>query len=33
MGVDDDDYMNSAWADPKSLKKHLHGAGDVKWRF
>ena len=28
----EDDYMNSAWANPKALKAQLHGQGDVKWR-
>jgi hypothetical protein len=29
---DDDDYLNSSWADPKSLKKAFTGTGDVKFR-
>ena len=28
---DDDDYVNSAWADPKSLKSAFSGVGKVKW--
>lgn len=27
---DDDDYLNSQWADPKGMKKDLHGLGSVK---
>lgn len=30
----DDSYLNSQWADPKNLKKHLHnGDKDIKWKF
>jgi hypothetical protein len=29
---DEDDYMNSAWANPKMLKAQLHGQADVQWR-
>ena len=29
----DDAYLESAWANPKSLKKELHGVPDVKWKF
>lgn len=28
----EDDYMNSAWANPKALKGTLHGQGDIKFR-
>ena len=28
----EDDYLNSAWADPRKLKRDLHGAGDIGWR-
>lgn len=28
----DDDYANSAWANPKSLKNSFVGIGDVKWK-
>lgn len=28
--ADDDDYMNSAWADPKNLQRSLHGTDAVK---
>jgi len=27
---EDDDYLNSSWANPKSLKGHFSGVGDVK---
>lgn len=33
QSVDEDDYLNSAWADPRGLKKQLHGSNDIKWRF
>ena len=29
---DDDAYMNSRWADPKSLKNAFNGVGDIQWR-
>lgn len=29
---DEDNYMNSAWANPKQLKDQLHGMADVKFR-
>lgn len=33
LGVDsEDDYLNSAWADPRKLKRDLHGASDIGWR-
>jgi len=32
LGVQEDEYLNSAWADPKALKKQLHGAGEINWR-
>ena len=28
----EDDYMNSAWANPKNLKNQLNGMGGVKFR-
>ena len=28
----EDQYMNSAWADNKNLKAQLHGQGDIKWK-
>lgn len=28
----DDEYANSAWANPKSLKSSFTGIGDVSWR-
>lgn len=27
---EEDDYLNSAWADPKEMKKNLQGLGDIK---
>lgn len=30
---EDDDYLNSSWADPKSLKNAFSGVRDVKWGF
>ena len=32
MAVDDDQYLNSAWANPKALKNQLHGGHDVRFR-
>ncbi|KAJ3360047.1 hypothetical protein HDU91_004723 [Kappamyces sp. JEL0680] len=29
---DDDAYLNSSWADPKSLKSAFTGMGSVKWK-
>ena len=28
--ADEDDYLNSAWADPKGMKRNLQGLNDVK---
>ena len=28
--ADDDDYLNSAWADPKNLKRNLQGIHDIR---
>ncbi|KAL3775424.1 hypothetical protein ACHAWO_001438 [Cyclotella atomus] len=28
--ADEDDYLNSEWADPKGMKRNLQGLGDVK---
>jgi len=28
----EDDYMNSVWADPSQLKKQLHGQGNISWK-
>jgi len=28
----EDQYMNSAWADPKQLKGQLHGTGSISWK-
>lgn len=28
----EDDYLNSAWADPKKLKRELNGGRDISWR-
>ncbi|XP_055390208.1 cilia- and flagella-associated protein 298 [Condylostylus longicornis] len=30
---EDDSYLNSKWADNKSLQKHVHGLDDIKFRF
>jgi hypothetical protein len=30
---DGDQYMNSSWADNKSLKSQLHGLNNVKMKF
>lgn len=30
---DEDDYLNSSWANPKALKSHFTGVGNVKWGF
>ena len=27
----EDDYLNSAWADPNKLKQSLTGMGKIKW--
>lgn len=32
MAVDDDQYLNSAWANPKALKNQLHGGNDIRFR-
>ena len=32
MAVDDDQYLNSPWANPKALKNQLHGGNDIKFR-
>ena len=32
MAVDDDQYLNSPWANPKALKSQLHGGNEVKFR-
>jgi hypothetical protein len=32
MAVDEDQYLNSAWANPKALKNQLHGGREVKFR-
>lgn len=32
MGIDEDEYLNSAWADSKNLKRALNGTNDVRWR-
>jgi cilia- and flagella-associated protein 298 len=32
MAVDDDQYLNSAWANPNALKNQLHGARDIRFR-
>ena len=28
----EDDYLNSAWADPRKLKRDLHGTNEIGWR-
>jgi hypothetical protein len=28
----EDDYLNSPWADPRSLKRQLHGTNTINWR-
>lgn len=28
----EDNYLNSAWADNKNMKAQLHGQGEIKWR-
>lgn len=28
--ADEDDYLNSEWADPKGMKRNLQGLGDIK---
>ncbi|EPZ34652.1 hypothetical protein ROZALSC1DRAFT_27041 [Rozella allomycis CSF55] len=30
---DEDDYLNSSWANPKALKNHFQGISNVSWRF
>ncbi|EDO33865.1 predicted protein [Nematostella vectensis] len=30
--AEEDAYLNSAWADPNSLKRQFHGLGNFKWR-
>ncbi|KAG8338728.1 hypothetical protein J6590_000407 [Homalodisca vitripennis] len=29
---DDDNYLDSAWADSKSLKRNFQGLSDISWR-
>ncbi|XP_043491679.1 cilia- and flagella-associated protein 298-like isoform X2 [Polistes fuscatus] len=29
---DDDEYLNSPWADGSSLKRHFHGMSNISWR-
>lgn len=29
---DEDDYLNSPWADPDRLKRELHGATNLTWK-
>lgn len=31
-GEDEDQYLNSVWADPKGLKKQLIGGNNIRWR-
>jgi len=28
----DDDFINSSWADPKALKKHFSGIGEISFK-
>lgn len=30
---DDDSYLNSRWADPKQMKRQLHGTDNIKFKF
>lgn len=30
---DDDSYLDSNWADPKQMKRQLHGTNDIRFRF
>lgn len=30
---DDDVYLNSTWADSSSMRRHVHGIDDVKFKF
>lgn len=30
--ADDDEYLNSAWANPKAYKNQMHGLGNIRWR-
>jgi hypothetical protein len=32
MAEDEDSYLNSAWADPKGLKRQLIGGNNIRWR-
>eukprot|EP01027_Heterolobosea_sp_BB2_P002234 GEZU01003347.1.p1 GENE.GEZU01003347.1~~GEZU01003347.1.p1 ORF type:complete len:298 (-),score=75.85 GEZU01003347.1:211-1104(-) len=32
MADDEDSYLNSAWADPRSLKNHFTGTSNITWR-
>lgn len=29
---DDDEYLNSPWADGSSLKRHFQGLNNISWR-
>lgn len=29
---DEDDYMNSPWANPNALKYSLHGTNNITWK-
>lgn len=29
---EDDNYLNSVWADSKNLKRAFHGIGNIQWR-
>lgn len=30
--ADENDYLNSAWANPKSFKANANGIGPIQWR-
>jgi len=30
--ADEDDYLNSSWANPRAMKESLHGIGGVSWK-
>ncbi len=31
MENDDDEYVNSSWANPKTLKANFNGVSQIKW--
>eukprot|EP00056_Hartaetosiga_gracilis_P009755 m.141021 g.141021 ORF g.141021 m.141021 type:complete len:104 (+) comp13191_c0_seq1:763-1074(+) len=32
LSENEDDYMNSAWADGRALKKQMHGTNNIKFK-